>query len=217
MSVRRLSAALLLAGTALLATAAPALAHTELKSSDPAKGASLPSAPQQITLTFNEAVQSVGVDIKIGGPGGAQWNVHQPVVKGGVVTAVVKGGVVTAVVVPSGPAGDYTIAWRVFADDGDAISGKIPFKLTSAAVAVPSTTPPAPVQTTTSQSSPPSSVQFTPTVPTTQPGVDPAAQQQQTDGGNGVPVWLWIIIAVVVIAAVVIFVLRAKRSKPSAE
>jgi methionine-rich copper-binding protein CopC len=208
MSVRRLSAALLLAGTALLATAAPALAHTELKSSDPAKGASLPSAPQQITLTFNEAVQSVGVDIKIGGPGGAQWNVHQP---------VVKGGVVTAVVVPSGPAGDYTIAWRVFADDGDAISGKIPFKLTSAAVAVPSTTPPAPVQTTTSQSSPPSSVQFTPTVPTTQPGVDPAAQQQQTDGGNGVPVWLWIIIAVVVIAAVVIFVLRAKRSKPSAE
>ncbi len=208
MSVRRLSAALLLAGTALLATAAPALAHTELKSSDPAKGASLPSAPQQVTLTFSEAVQFEGVDIKISGPSGAQWSVHRP---------EVKGPVVTAVVVPSGPAGDYTIAWRVFADDGHALSGKIPFKLTGAAEAIPSTTPPAPPATTTTQSSPPSSVEFTPTAPTGQPSVDPAAQQQQTDGGNGVPVWLWIIIAVVVIGAVVIFVLRAKRSKPSAE
>jgi methionine-rich copper-binding protein CopC len=203
MFVRRLATALLLTGTALLATAAPALAHTELKSSDPAKGASLPFGPQQVTLTFSEAVQFEGIDIKVTGPGGAQWIVQRP---------VVKGPVVTAAVVPSGPAGDYTMAWRVFSDDGDPVSGKIAFKMTGPAVPPPPS-PTTTVQTTTSTTQP--STQ--PATATTQPSVDPAAGQQQNDGGNGVPVWIWIVIAVIVIAGVVVGVIRSRRPDASAE
>jgi methionine-rich copper-binding protein CopC len=208
MFVRRISAALLLASTALLATAAPALAHTELKSSDPAKGASLPSAPRQITLTFSEAVQSIGVEVKVAGPGGAQWNVQQ---------ASVAGAVVTAPVVPTGPAGEYTVTWRVFADDGDAITGKFAFTLTGPAAAPVTTQPALPPPVTTAPAGTVGSQPDTrlATQGTTS-GVNPSAQQQSTSS-SGIGVWIWILIAVVVIAAVVIVVLRARKPKTPAE
>jgi methionine-rich copper-binding protein CopC len=205
MFTRRL-ATVLLAGTALLATAAPALAHTELQSSDPAKGAALPFGPQQVTLTFSEAVRFEGIDIKVTGPGGAQWIVQR---------AVVKGPVVTAAVVPSGPAGAYTLTWRVFADDGDPVAGKIAFTMTGPAVPPPPPPPITTVPTTSTTSTTPPTTQ--PATATSQPGVDPAAQQQQNDGGNGVPVWIWIVIAVIVIAGVVVGVIRSRRRDASAE
>jgi methionine-rich copper-binding protein CopC len=186
MIFRRTAAALLLTAVALGSTALPASAHTELKSSNPASGAALPAPPQQVELTFTEAVTAPADAITVSGPDGAKWTVGQVTVAGPVVTAPVQA---------TGPAGAYTIAWKVVSDDGDPVTGTIGFTL--AAAATTTTTPP----TTT-----------TPTTTTTsaaaEPSTPPAAQPAE---GGGVPGWVWIVIAAVVLAGVgVIVAVRRK-------
>ena len=109
MTFRRVAAALLLALVALGSTALPASAHTELKSSNPAKGAALPAPPQQVELTFTESVTAPADAITVTGPNGAKWTVGQ---------ATVAGPVVTAPVQATGPAGTYTI---VHGDDTETL------------------------------------------------------------------------------------------------
>ncbi|RSM77669.1 copper resistance protein CopC [Kibdelosporangium aridum] len=182
---RRLSAALLLSATALQVTAAPALAHTSLKSSNPAKNASVATPPTQIQLTFSEPVQVEPGAISVAGPSGAQWTVGQ---------ATVANEVVTAPVTPVGPAGQYTINYRVISADGDPVSGKVPFTLT-AAVAAPTTTTPTtttPPPTTTSTTAPGQNGSAVTTATPT-----PAAQENEDSGG--IPVWVWIVGAVVIV------------------
>jgi methionine-rich copper-binding protein CopC len=172
-----LSTALLLTGTAMLAIAGPAFAHAELNSSDPAKDASLSAAPQQIKLTFSEAVDVPAGAITVAGADGSQWTVGQ---------AVRTDAVITVPVTPAGPAGQYTISYKVISDDGDAVTGKIPFTLTAA---VPTSTQPA---TTTAQ-------QATPTA-------------QETQSTGGVPVWIWIVGAVILVAVGVVVAMRTRRT-----
>jgi methionine-rich copper-binding protein CopC len=199
MLVRRMSAALLIAGTVLLAGGTPALAHTALKSSNPAKGASLPAAPPEITLTFSEPVQVEAGAITVAGPGGAQWTVGQ---------AAVTGVVVTAPVTPAGPAGQYTINYRVISADGDPVRGTVAFALTAAVpVPTPTTTP------TTTSSSPPQTASAIVTAPPATPQPTPAAQQNN-DGG-GIPVWVWVVGAVIVVGAGVFAGMRMGKSKSS--
>ena len=110
-------------------TASPAWAHTELKSSDPADGSSLSSAPTTVTLTFEEAVTLPGNPIEVTGPDGSSWTVG---------TATISGASVSAPVEATGPVGQYTLRYTVTADDGDAVKGTVRFTLTSAAT--PATT-----------------------------------------------------------------------------
>lgn len=56
MMIRRVFAVAALSGMVLVSAAVPALAHAELKSSNPAKGASLATAPTRISVTFAEPV-----------------------------------------------------------------------------------------------------------------------------------------------------------------
>src|SRR5207302_4183907 len=139
MILRRISASLVLAGLALMAAAPPALAHTELKSSNPAEGASLASAPAQVSLTFEEAVTLPADPIQIAGPGGAKWTVGK---------ATIQGATITAPVEATGPAGAYALSYTAIADDGDQVTGKVNFTLTTAAAtssnAAPSSSAPAP-------------------------------------------------------------------------
>ncbi|GAA3819963.1 copper resistance CopC family protein [Amycolatopsis tucumanensis] len=139
MLVRRLSVALALAGTALLAAAPAASAHTTLQSSDPAEGAALSTAPRQVSLKFGGAFTLPVDPIRITGPDGAQWQVGP---------ATVTERTLTAPVQPSGPAGAYVLTWSIVAADGDPISGRINFSLTAPAStpssAVPSSPAPAP-------------------------------------------------------------------------
>jgi methionine-rich copper-binding protein CopC len=188
-TARRILLGSLLAAVTVLATATPALAHTGLKSSDPADGASVATAPTRVSLTFEEAVGIPDQPISIVGPGGTAWQVGK---------ASVDGATVTAPVTATGPAGAYTLSYSIIADDGDAVTGKVAFTLTTAAT--PTTTAAAPTTTATA------------TTAAAAPVAAPAAPA--ADGG--VPGWVWIVLVVVVLAVIGGFVVaRSRRSSDS--
>lgn len=109
---------LLLVLAFVVAGAWPAGAHTSLLSSDPADGARLDTAPEQVVLTFSEPIRepseaSVQVD---GRTLEAQVSVDGP----------------RLVVTPASPAGgSYEINYRVVSADGHPVSGTTTFDVTS--------------------------------------------------------------------------------------
>lgn len=189
MIVRRLATVLLLSGVAVTVTATPAFAHAELIASDPAQNASIAAPPQQISLTFNEAVTVPANPVTITGPDGTTWTAGTP---------SIAGAVVTVPVTPAGPAGAYTLAYQVVSDDGDDVRGSVQFTLT-AAVTAPTTAPPPTTETT---EAPPS---------TTASATNTAADSSDSD--SGVPVWVWILGAVVLVVVGVTVALRLGRAK----
>lgn len=183
MTLRRTAASLLLVLGALAFSAAPASAHTELKSSNPTAGAVLDEAPKQLELTFTEPVTLPADAVQVVSDTGS-WTIGTP---------SVAGAVVTVPVTPSGPAGPHTIKWKVVSSDGDPVSGSIIFAL-SKPVAAP-TSSAAPTTTTTEASGTASN---TPA---------PAAQ----DSDSGFPLWAWIVIGLAVVAAAAGGFLVARR------
>ena len=119
----RTAAAALGAGLALALVAVPASAHDELKSSNPADGATLATPPSQVVLTFEEPPVALGAQVVVTGPGG-------PVSSG---APRLDGDDVVQDVQPQAPAGRYTIEWRVTSDDGHPVSGTLAFTATAAA------------------------------------------------------------------------------------
>jgi methionine-rich copper-binding protein CopC len=113
----------LLALGLLAAGAASASAHSGLVSTDPGDGATIDSAPHQVTLTFNEAPQSLGTEIVVLGPDGNQVSQGEPVVADVSVTQPLQADL---------PAGAYAIQWRVTSADGHPLSGELSFTATSA-------------------------------------------------------------------------------------
>ncbi|MEV6447428.1 copper resistance CopC family protein [Amycolatopsis sp. NPDC051716] len=186
MKIARLSGAFLLALCGVLMTAGPASAHTELESSSPAEGASLAAAPSKIELTFEEPVTLQADPISVTGPDGTKWTVGTP--------AVVD-AVITAPVTPSGPAGAYTLTYKVVSDDGDKVTAAVHFTLT-APVSASSAAPASPA------AAPAGAASATPT-PT------PAS-----DLGGSVPAWVWILVAVLVVVAAAVVALRLVRRRP---
>ena len=217
MTLRRGLIALLLAGFAVIVTAGPALAHTTLRSSNPANGATLATPPTRVSLTFGEAVTVSGNPIRVTGPGGVAWMVGK---------ASVTDATVTAPVTAAGPAGAYTLTWTVVAEDGDTISGKINFTVRGAppkpaaapaskpAPVVPALAPatsPAAAPTTTAVAATTTAAATT-TVPTPVP-----AAAQTTDSGGGVPWWVWIVgpVAGAIVAAVLYWAVFLRDKEPS--
>ncbi|AUI62873.1 copper resistance CopC family protein [Amycolatopsis sp. BJA-103] len=191
MRFNRFGASLLVAGIALLGVATPALAHSELKSSDPARGASLATPPTQIKLTFSGPVTLADDPIQITGPENASWTVGR---------AEVAGMVVTAPVQAVGPAGEYTLRYKVTFEDTHAASGSVKFNLT-APVAPPSSS-----SAPTSSQAPASSA-----APAASAAPAPAAEETTPD--NLVPTWVWIVLAVAVVVAGLVVALRFVRRK----
>ncbi|MFB9836355.1 copper resistance CopC family protein [Actinoallomurus acaciae] len=99
----------------VLATAAPAEAHTTLTSSDPAKGASV-AAPAQIRLTYADPVRFPGV-VLLDAKGGHHETGKASAVDNHV-TQQVGGGLAPGV---------YTVGWRVVAEDGHPVTGEYKF------------------------------------------------------------------------------------------
>jgi methionine-rich copper-binding protein CopC len=175
--MRRVLAVLALMVAAVLGTATPALAHNVLISTDPGKGASLDTGPAKITLTFDAPVQGGDINqISVLGPDKSQWAEGSVEISSNVVTAAVR---------PLGPAGTYTVGYRILSADGHPVEGEYTFTLTKAGNGTPATAGAA-----------------TGTAATTGAG-----------SGGGVPVWVWILGAVVLLAIGLTLALRTGREK----
>jgi methionine-rich copper-binding protein CopC len=171
-------AALVLAATVGLA--GPALAHTALVSSDPSDGARFDTAPSAVTLTFTEPIQDGGTNqIAVTGPDGGQWTEGQVDVRDNVVTARLR---------PLGPAGGYTVGYRVLSADGHPVSDTIRFELTKTGTGT-ATSAPALVTTAT--------------------GTATAAESDNATAG--VPIWVWVAGAGVLLVAGLGLALRMGR------
>jgi copper transport protein len=115
---------------ALAAVRAPALAHATLLASTPAAGQELARAPQTITLTFDEAVETSLGSLRVIDAGGS---VHSS----GSVTHPDGDGARVAVRLGSMPAGRYVVAWQVVSADTHVVSGAFAFGVGVAAGSQP--------------------------------------------------------------------------------
>jgi methionine-rich copper-binding protein CopC len=125
---RLLLSVLLIAG--LAAGIPTASAHTSLTASDPAADSTLTAGPARVTATFNEELQPTFAAMTVVGPDGNLWSAGD---------AEVRGATVSVAVQTLGPAGKYTVNYRVTSADGHVVSGSWSFTVT-----VPSTGQPGP-------------------------------------------------------------------------
>ena len=184
--VLRFVAVCVAACVALLVGATPALAHTRLESSDPADGSSVSTGPDSVSLTFNENIQSQFATVTVVGPDGTNYQVGQ---------ATGDGEQVRTAVSPIGPAGTYSVGYRVLSDDGHPVTGKVAFTLTTPGLAAVPTT----AAGSKAAAAPPAT-----------PAVAPQATTQQSDGAL---VWPWLLGALVLVGAAAAAALRfARRS-----
>ena len=123
-------AGLLLAAMALTATltAPAASAHATRVSAEPADNAVLGTGPDRVSATFNERLQTTFAAMTVVGPDGNVWSIGDPTVRGAVVGIAVR---------PLGPAGTYTVNYRVTSADGHVVSGSWSFRLTAPGTGTP--------------------------------------------------------------------------------
>ncbi|KPN21801.1 copper resistance protein CopC [Arthrobacter sp. Edens01] len=126
-----LAAALLAAFAAVLFLAAPAHAHDELISSNPADGAVLEEAPSEIELVFSSALMDLGNQVIVADAAGNNVAESEPVLN--------RETLVQAV--PALEAGDYQVNWRAVSSDGHPITGTFSFTVNAPAGAEESTAP----------------------------------------------------------------------------
>jgi copper resistance protein C len=127
---RLVAVGLLLLAVALgaVSTAGAASAHAARVSTDPAENATVSTGPTHVSATFNEDLQTTFSAMTVVGPDGNLWSSGQPEVHGAVVSVGVR---------PLGPAGNYTVNYRVTSADGHVVSGSWSFRLTTAGSGTP--------------------------------------------------------------------------------
>lgn len=124
----RLAIIAALVGAMALAGAPAASAHAARISADPAENATLSAGPPRVSATFNEQMQPEFAAMTVVGPDGNLWSSGEPEVAGAVLSVGVR---------PLGPAGTYTVNYRVTSADGHPVSGSWTFQLTVAATGTP--------------------------------------------------------------------------------
>jgi methionine-rich copper-binding protein CopC len=110
----------ILATTLALGGATLAVAHTEVKSTSPASGATAKTSVKQVTVTFTQALRSG--TLRVTGPGGKVVSSG-----GGVDPRNVKR--LLAGLKGSLKAGSYKASWTITAPDGHRQKGSFQFKL----------------------------------------------------------------------------------------
>ncbi|SCG55693.1 hypothetical protein GA0070619_3317 [Micromonospora zamorensis] len=136
----RLGAAVLAVVVALLVPAAPAWAHNSLKSATPAREATVPSPPTEVTLEFMQRLDPTFTTIVLTDAARRKLATGDPVVVGAKSTVQVTDPL---------PNGTYTVAYRVVSADGHPVQGSYPFTVadpasSAAPVADPGTSAAAP-------------------------------------------------------------------------
>lgn len=116
--------ALLVVLTSVLSWTVPdqASAHAGLVRSDPRDGASLVSAPDTVTLTFDEAIGSPAY-VVVTTPDGTRADQGAAELDGGTVTQALHAPAAAA------QSGRWTVAFRVVSVDGHPVSGELSFSV----------------------------------------------------------------------------------------
>lgn len=127
-----LTAALLLSAGGVL-IAAPASAHDELVSTDPAADATLDALPEQLTLTFSGelATDPGATELQVADAGGISLADGPPIIEGTTVTQSLAGAA----------SGVVTVLWKVVSSDGHPISGQFAFSVSTAPTPTVTPTP----------------------------------------------------------------------------
>jgi methionine-rich copper-binding protein CopC len=106
-----------------LALGAPtAGAHTALTATDPVADSSVPAGPTRVNATFNEPLQPTFAAMTVVGPDGNLWSSGDAEVRNATVSVALR---------PLGPAGKYTVNYRVTSADGHVVSGSWAFTVTA--------------------------------------------------------------------------------------
>ena len=128
--------ATLLSGLTLVSVAGPASAHDVLRSTNPKDGTHVETPPAEVVLTFDEPALALGTEVLVTGPSGSVATGPPRLVDNEVRQALA-----------AGPAGAYTVVWRVTSADGHPVSGTFGFTADQAsasttATSAPTATPP---------------------------------------------------------------------------
>jgi methionine-rich copper-binding protein CopC len=168
------AAALLTAGG--LAIAAPASAHDELVSTDPAADSTVDALPAELTLTFSEAIDATegASEVQVTDAAGTTLSAVPPTSQDNVLTQPLEG---TA-------SGIVTVLWKVVSSDGHPVSGEFSFTVTE---------PVAPTPTPSETAAPTPTPEET-EVATPSPSASPEAEDGSSDA------WPWIIGGIVLVA-----------------
>jgi copper resistance protein C len=173
-------------------------AHSELKSSDPADGASVASPfTGPLVLTFSEHLAD-GSKADLVGPDGSNI---------AVATIAATAATMTFTVPAALAPGDYQVKWTSIADDGDLLRGILRFS-----VASPTSTPAAPTPAP-SMTSAPSATAATPSSAAATAEAPAPTPAPASDTGGGSDVILPIIVVLVIVAAGAFYLVR--RSRPA--
>ncbi|MGY2746086.1 copper resistance CopC/CopD family protein [Arthrobacter sp. UYCu723] len=126
-------AAALLAATAGLVfagllSAVPASAHSNLLFTAPAADSTVATAPETLTLLFDEPVTTAGTPVTLVGPGGSRSPGASRLTHENRALEIPVPG-------PGGP-GIYTVQWQVTAGDGDVMSGSYRYAVGPSAAAL---------------------------------------------------------------------------------
>lgn len=98
----------------LLAGAPTAGAHTALTATDPVADSTVNTGPTRVTATFNEPLQPTFAAMTVVGPDGNLWSSGDAEVRDAKASVALR---------PLGPAGRYTVNYRVTSADGHVVSG----------------------------------------------------------------------------------------------
>ncbi|WP_324643975.1 copper resistance CopC family protein [Pseudarthrobacter sp. LT1] len=177
---------------AALGLAGPASAHDAAESTSPAQGAALAAPPAEVSVTFSNKPLGIGSSFSIKDAGGTEWADGSVQIVDNVATQKLR---------PGGPAGMYTVAWRVVSSDSHPIEGTFTFSAASGAPgAVSSGTPTAGSSTAAGA---------VPGMGTAQPGV---TEEPSEPAGAGEPFqWSIVIFAVVAVGLLVALGVLARR------
>lgn len=176
-----------LAGVLGMAGALPASAHDELVSTDPTDGATVATAPDQVTLTFTDKAIALGTEVKVTGPDGSVVSSGDPQL--GPMTVVQP-------LVAARPAGAYTVTWRVTSADGHPVSGTFHFTASAA-----TGTAPAPTGSATGSATAPAAVPATDTPAPPAATPTPSATMVAVPAGHSSALSFWPFLVVVLIVA----------------
>ena len=172
---------------AVLGPAGPASAHDAAESSSPAQGATLPTPPEKVSVTFSNNPLGIGSHFSVKDATGAEWADGAVEIVDNVASQKVKAGA---------PAGTYTVSWRVVSSDSHPIEGTFGFTATAAAAGA------APAAGPTSSAA-------VPGMGTAQPG-STATPLPAPDASQPFP-WSLVIFAAVAVGLLVAIGILAKR------